>query len=109
MRRRVEAARAAERAALEPHHEPRARTVGAAARLECVDPRRGHLPGLGSTGAGLSPAAEPDTSSSLNSRSGVMMPLSIPLDGTLPSSVGLSLSWSWLSGDARKLYTVTSR
>jgi len=37
VRRRVEAARAAERAALEPHHEPSAWPVGTAARLDGVE------------------------------------------------------------------------
>ena len=59
----------------------------------------------GSTGAGRSPAVEPPTSISLSSRSGVTMPLSMPPDGTKPSSVPpLSRSWSWLSVAARKLY-----
>src|SRR5262249_17170584 len=108
---RVEAAGAAERAALEPDDEARAGAVGAAPGLERVDPdvpgwRSGgcHLPGLGKSGAGRSPADEPARSSSLNSRSGVTMPLSMPLDGTKPSSVPPdSRSWSWLSVAARKL------
>src|SRR5262249_33647791 len=112
---RVEAAGAAERAALEPHDEPHTGAVGAAARLERVDPdlaalRRGHLPGLGRIGSGRSPADEPPRSSSVSSRSGVTMLLSIPLDGTEPSSVPpSSRSRSWLSFAARKLYAVVSR
>src|SRR6185503_8027669 len=111
---RVEAARAAEGAALEPDDEPCARAVGAAARLDGVDPRddrrgRRHLSGLGSSGAGRSPADEPPRSISLSRRSGVTMPLSMPAEGTKPSSVPpVRRSWSWLSLAARKLYTVSS-
>ena len=87
VRRRVEAARAAERAALQPHDEPRARAVGAAARLDRVDRATITCRACGTTGSGRSPDALPTDVELLEQQIGRDDALSMPPDGTKPSSV----------------------
>src|SRR5688572_14842389 len=104
VRRGIEAAWTAKRAALQPNDEPRAWTVCAAARLDRVDADSHFAVGLGTDGVGRTPYVLDVTSISLSKRSGVMMLLSMPPDGTKPSSVPPDRrNASWLSVAARKL------